>query len=269
MQSVLGMALAVALALVTAAAQAAETVRVGGTGVGLAWAGKAARMLEAQNREVHIEVLPSLGTPGGLRALLAGAIEVGLAARSLKEDETAKGLREAACLRSAFAFATSRPAAPGIQLSDLSRIYGDPNPLWPDGQPIKVILRSPAGSENSYLASLHPGVGDALAAAAKRLGIPVGNTDQENVELLARTEGSFGMTTTLQAKAENLALTLLSVDGVEATPKTLADGSYPMPMNLCFVLPPKPSAGAETFIAFLRSDAGRWLARTYGAEPLD
>ncbi len=266
LKSMLTFVAAAGLSIAASAADAAETVRVGGTGVGLAWAGKAGRLFEAQDPgNARIEVLPSLGTPGGLRALVAGDIEVALAARPLNDGERAQGLREAACLKSAFVFATSRPAAPGIALADLPGIYARPDPRWPDGQPLKIILRSPSGSENAYLASLQPGMEEAIATASRRLGIPVGNTDQENVELLVRTAGSFGMTTLLQVRAEDVPLTPIAVNGIRPTATTIADGSYPMPMSLCVVLPAAPAAAADRFVLFLRSPPARELAAAYGA----
>lgn len=249
------------------AGAAQETVRVGGTGVGLALSRAIGDALHAANPDINTEVLPSLGTPGGLNALAAGAIDVSIAARALKDSERAAGARPAACLTTAVVFATSRPAAPGIALAQLPDIYSNPAPVWPDGQQLKVILRSPAGSENPYLARLVPGMGQALAAAFKRMDVPVGATDQENADLAQRIEGSFAIMTLLQIKAEGLRMTPLAVGGVMPEPATIADGSYPLPIDICFVVPPQPTAGAVAFVEFVRSDAGREIIRRHGCAP--
>lgn len=253
--------------LAAAGARAEEPVRIGGTGIGLALSRHLGEALHAADPAFKTDVLPSLGTPGGIKALNAGAIDVAIAARPLKTDEAATGIHEAACLTTALTFATSRSAAPGIDLAGLPKIYANPDPSWPDGQPLKVILRSPAGSENPYLVRLVPGMAVALAAAFDRPGIPVGVTDQENAALAMRTEGSFAIMTLLQIKAEKLALTPLAVNGVEPAPATLADGRYPMPIRVCYLLPAKASAGADKFIAFVRSQPGQEIIRRNGSEP--
>lgn len=246
---------------------AADAVRVGGTGIGLQLAHILGDALAAADPTVATTVLPSLGTPGGIKALGAGAIDVAIAARPLKDEEKAIGIGEAACLTTALVFVTSREKAPGISLSSLPRLYADADPRWPDGQPLKVILRSPAGSENPYLMRLVPGMEEALAAAFRRPGIPVGATDQENAALAAQIEGSFAIATLLQIKAEKLKLVPLAIDGVEPGPKTLADRTYPMPNRVCFLLPAKAAPGAAKFIAFARSPAGEEIIRRHGGEP--
>ena len=129
---------------------------------------------------------------------------------------------------------------------------------------MKLILRSPSGSENPYLVGLVPELEAALATAFKRSGLPVGATDQENVALATRIEGSFAIATLLQIRAEELTLTPVSVNGVEPKSSTLADGSYPMPIRVCFLLPARPTAGAEKFVKLLQSPVGQEEVRRNG-----
>lgn len=261
--------LAATLVLAAEAAQAKDVVRVGGTGIGLAFSRIAGDHLMAIDDSIQTEVFPSLGTPGGLKALAAGDLDVAITARPLSEGERTKGFREAACMTTALVFATSRPAAPGIKLAELPEIYSDPSPRWPDGQPLKIILRAAAGSENPYLVKLVPGMEAALAAAFRRPGIPIGATDQENADLAQRMAGSFAIMTLMQIRSERLEMTPLPVNGVTPSAATLAERSYPMPLPLCYVLPVSPAQGALRFVAFMRSTAGRELARLHGGEPTE
>ncbi|WP_316978829.1 PstS family phosphate ABC transporter substrate-binding protein [Shumkonia mesophila] len=253
--------------LLAAPVPAEETVRVGGTGIGLELSRLIGQALHAADPGVATVVLPSIGTPGGIKALAAGAIDVAIAARPLKVAEKVTGIREAACMTTALVFATSRKTAPGLTLEALPGIYADPTPRWPDGQPLKVILRSPAGSENDYLVQRVPALEGALAAAFRRPGIPVGATDQENAALATSIAGSFAIATLLQIRTERLALTALALDGVEPAPETLADGRYPMPLRVCFLLPGSATAGAAQFIAFTQPPAGQEILRRHGSEP--
>ena len=55
-----------------------------------------------------MEIVPSLGTSGGISALADGILEVAVSSRSLKPEEADKGLREIATARRPFVLATSR-----------------------------------------------------------------------------------------------------------------------------------------------------------------
>src|SRR4051794_37561477 len=70
--------------------------------------------LAAADRSMRIEVLPSLGTPGGLKALAERAIDVAVIGRSLKAEEKAAGAVEATCMSTPLVFASSHPAPAGI-----------------------------------------------------------------------------------------------------------------------------------------------------------
>ena len=59
-------------------AQAAETrLRIGGTGAALGVMSRLAAAFAEQEPGVAVEVLPSLGSSGGIRALGEGAIDIG------------------------------------------------------------------------------------------------------------------------------------------------------------------------------------------------
>lgn len=244
---------------------AAEVVRVGGTGMALAALRLAGDRLAAQDSAIRVEVLTSLGTPGGLRALSEGAIDVAVTGRSLAAQERADGTTEAGCVATPLLFASSHPAPSAIAKVDLPKIYASPAPTWPDGTPLKILLRSRAGSENAYLAAAVPGMEAALDIAYKRPGVPILTTDQENADVAARTSGSFAIMTLLQIRAERLALRPVALDGVAPTPENLAEGTYPLQASVCIVLPPSPTPAATRFVAFLKSPQGETLIRSLGA----
>lgn len=240
-------------------------VRIGGTGMALAAMQQLGDSLSATDRQVRVEVLPSLGTPGGLRALSEGAIDVAVAGRPLKAEERAKGLVEAGCLTTALVFASSHPNPTGVSKADLPAIYADESPVWPDGQPLKLLLRSRAGSENAYLSAAIPGMAAAIDKAYSHSGVPVATTDQENADLAQRTAGSLAIMTLLQLRSERLNLRLVALDGVTASATTLADKSYPMTARICAVLPASPTPAAAKFAAHMRSADGAALIQSMGA----
>src|SRR5690348_7534409 len=68
-------------------------IRIGGTGMALATMRRIADALVAGDPDIAIDILPSLGTGGGVSAAAAGAIDVALSARQLNDAERAKGLQ--------------------------------------------------------------------------------------------------------------------------------------------------------------------------------
>jgi ABC-type phosphate transport system substrate-binding protein len=82
-------------------AAAADTLRLGGTGAAIG-------MLQQVGTEftaitgVKVEVIPSLGSTGAVRALGDGWLDIAVPARPLKPDEAAAGLRQVEVLRTAL-----------------------------------------------------------------------------------------------------------------------------------------------------------------------
>ena len=262
-----------ALALTLCAAQPAladgAVVRIGGTGIALAAMQQVGASLTAAEPGLRVEVLPSMGTPGGIKALTEGAIDLAVVARALKPEEKAKGVAEAACITTALVFASSHKAALGITKAQLPDLYADAAPQWADGLPLKIILRSRAGSENPYLVAAIPAMGPALDAAFKRPGMPIASTDQDNAKLAAQIPGSFAVMTLLQLKAEKLDLRALDLDGIAASAATIANGTYPFPIRICALLPSEAAPAAARFVAHLRSKAGKTIVESLGAAPSD
>jgi phosphate transport system substrate-binding protein len=243
-------------------------IRIGGTGMALAAMQQAGASFSAVEAGIQVTVLPSLGTPGGLKALAENVIDLAVTGRPLKSDEKAKGAVEAGCTTTPLVFASSHPAPNGVAKADIAGFFSSIQPAWRDGKPLKVILRSRAGSENDYLKAAIPGMTEALDAAYTRPDIPVATTDQENAEQAARIAGSFAVMTMLQMYGEKLNLRPVALDGVVPSAATLADKSYPLSATVCLVLPATAKAAASRFVAHLKSASGQALLKSLGATPL-
>jgi phosphate transport system substrate-binding protein len=242
-----------------------NTVRIGGTGIALAALREVATSLTAIDPAIQVDVLPSMGTPGGIKALAEGAIDIAVVARPLKADEKAKGIAEAVCMTTALIFASSHKGATGLTRTQLPALYADASPKWPDGTPLNVILRSRSGSENPYLAAAIPAMGPALEAAFKRPGLPVASTDQDNARLAGQISGSLAVMTLVQARGERLDLTTLPFDGVAATAEAIANKTYPFPIRICLAVANESTKATARFMAHLRAPAGKALIESLGA----
>jgi phosphate transport system substrate-binding protein len=234
---------------------AAATLRLGGTG-------SASEMLRQVGAEftaasgVKIEVVPSLGSTGAIRALTDGLLDMAVPARPLEADEPAKGLRQVAVLRTAYVFATSHSKPNGLQVADLVRIFAAEKPAWADGTPIRIILRPPSDTDTALLADLFPGMRQALEAARKRVAVPTAATDQDNVDLAERTPGSLTGTTVTQLQTEHSKLRIVALDGIEPTLANFESGAYRFTKKLYVIVPRNSSAEAQRFVEFLRSPQG-------------
>jgi len=251
------------------AVRANDLVRIGGTGMGLRAMERLGEQFTRANDDAAVRVLPSLGTAGGINALIDGAIEIALAARQITPGEQQKGLAQAACMTTALVFATSKAPSnmdEDITSERLPAIYADPHPLWPDRTPIKIVLRSRTASEVPYLVEKIPAMASAFEQAYKRGGLPVGLTDQENVGLAVQMQGSLAITTLLQIRAENIALRPLRFDGVAPTDITLANSRYPLPLQMCLFVTATPARSAARFVAHMKTPQGAALLRSLGAE---
>jgi phosphate transport system substrate-binding protein len=153
-------ALWLSFALSPANAEPAE-LRAGGTGA----ATELLRRLGAEfGKETgyRTDVVASLGTTGGLRALADGLLDIAVAGRPLKAEEQAKGLKVALVFRTPFVVATSVRTPGGLSSADVVRAFADPDLAWADGTPIRVILRPRSESDVTLMTSLFPGLAGAM-----------------------------------------------------------------------------------------------------------
>lgn len=258
--------LAAMLAIGASHSAAAETVRAGGTGAATEMLKRLGAAFAASD-EVKIEVVPSLGTSGALRAVADGALDIAVAGRSLRPEETAQGLREVFVVRSPFGLATSRPNPDGMKASEIAKTFASPGARWTDGTPIRLILRPKSDSDTPLLASLFPGMGKAIDEARRRPDVPTGATDQDNADLAESIPGSLAGAALTQVALEKRNLRFVSIDGVPPTVENLERGTYPYAKVMRLVTSAARSPAAARFIAFLASAEGKRLLRDANALP--
>lgn len=264
-----GAVLAVLFGPIPNAADAAERVRIGGTGVALASMSAAGEKLAARTPPLAVEVLPSLGTPGGVRALIDGKIDIALLARPLLAEEAAKGAREMRCLVTPLVFATTHATATGLSRATLAAAYAEIAPKWDDGTPLKIVLRSKSSSEVPFLFKAFPELEAPIQAAHKRPGMPIGATDQDNAEIAEKTEGALAIITLMQIRSERRRLRALAIEGVVPDADTVENRLYPLGFRVCLAQLAEGSPAAAQFIAYLDSAPGRSLMRSLGAVSYD
>ncbi|MBL8673238.1 MAG: substrate-binding domain-containing protein [Alphaproteobacteria bacterium] len=244
-----------------------EEATIGGTGGALGLARALGADFSAASPADNLKVLPSLGSTGAMRALLDGAIDLGLSARPLEPAEAARGAREVACVRTPLAFVSSLESARAIEVARLPALFADPRPTWPDGSPLRIILRTRLDADTNYLISVVPGLSAAVEAARRRPESPSAATDQDNMELAAMVPGSLTQATLVQLVTEGIKLRVLAVNGIMPSVETLESGRYPLVRRLCIIAGQSVSGVAQRFVSHVLSQRGASILRESGGLP--
>jgi phosphate transport system substrate-binding protein len=257
------------LAAAFPAAVAAETVKVSGTGSAIGGMKLLAEAYRKENPEVTVVFPTSMGSSGGIRAAMAGRLDIGLSARPLSPQEQARGARQRPYARTAFVFgANTAVKRTGITLAEIIDIYAGRKTAWNDGAPLRLVLRPASDSDTFALGRISPEMADAAAQAQKREGLTVAMTDQECAEAIERTPGAIGTTTLALVVSEKRKIRILSLAGIVPSTAAVRDGSYPHTKTFFLVTGPNPSPAAERFIRFVLSPAGKSILARVGCVPL-
>jgi phosphate transport system substrate-binding protein len=232
---------------------------MGGTGSGTALLQELVKVFPAKSPErapeLRIEVVtPSLGTSGALKALASGRIELALLARLPKKEEQCAGLVVTPWAQTPVVLATSTGVREaGFSPRSLVEVLTGKASQWEDGAPIRLVLRLANESDILALAALSSDVKNALNAALSNPATVKAETDQEAVQLLERTTGSFGPTTLGLLKLSDSVLHPFSFNGIKPSVAAMTSGQYPLSKTLYLAYREPLSPAARPFVDWLRS----------------
>lgn len=240
-------------------------IRIGGSGGALGAMKTIAAAFKKTNPRADVVVLPSLGTSGGIKAVIAGSLDIGLSSRPLKDTERAQGAVAVEYGRTPFVFvAAPKVVVSNITLRELIDIYAGKTGAWLDGKPLRLVLRPEGDSDTKMLRRMSPAMDAAVTAAHARAGMIFAVTAQESMNAVEKVPGALGVATLDQIISEKRAVKLLSFEGVTPSPGAIAGGKYPYFKPAYMITGPKPSRPAREFIAFVRSRAGQEILARSG-----
>jgi len=244
-------------------------VRIGGVGTALTTMQKIARAYEKTHKGSKVEVVPNLGSTGGIKGVIDGALDIGLSGRPLTQEEKARGLAEQEYAMTPFVFVSNNRSAQGLTVGELVAIYGGKKTAWPDGSRIRLVLRPEKDSDTMLLRGISPEMDRAVKAAHSRPGMIMAITDQECISTISRTPDSFGSTTLAQVVSEGHSLNVLPLDGIRPSLKTASSGKYPFTKRLLIIAMTPPRPEARDFISYIFSEQGRRILSRNGNIPAD
>ncbi|MBA3599162.1 MAG: substrate-binding domain-containing protein [Methylibium sp.] len=253
-----------ALALPTPAR--AETIRLGGTGAALRTMTVLAQAYMKVEPSFQLEIVPNLGSSGGIKALTTGATQIAVASRGTKAEERAAGVRAFEYGRTAFVLATAKDNVRALTLTQVADLYAGRQTKWSDGQPVRLVLRPASDVDTPLLASFSPSVKEALATAMAREGMVTAMTDQDSADAIERLPGGLGTSSLALLMSEHRRARALPIDGVEPTVGNVASGRYRYVKPLYLLFKDGAPASVVRFIAFVGSDAGRRILTETGTD---
>jgi phosphate transport system substrate-binding protein len=256
---------ACALWTVSSAHGQSQEIKIGGTGAALGTMQLLAQAYARVQPDTKITVLPSMGSGGGIKAALAGAVQLAVSARPLSEGEIKAGAVGVEYGRTPFVFATAATnKVTGITTQNLVEFYAGTVDHWADGSKLRLVMRPIGDSDSETIKNISPAMRDAKSAAEQRKGMVFSVTDQETAASIEKISGAIGPSTLALLLSEKRPLKALALDGVTPSPQTLANGRYPLYKDVLLITGPKSPPEAHGFINFVRSPAGREILQQTG-----
>ena len=223
-----------------------------------------------QYPEKKVMLHESIGSSGGVQAVLDGAIDLGLISRDLTAQERQAALELVPYAWVAVVFA-SHPSVPVRDLSqqEVLAMYSGAQARWPDGTAVTVLQREAGDSAHLIAGRAIPGflAVDELARTEQRWRMLF--HDRAMQEALMGTPGAIGLSDLGGVKIQNLAIKILSFNGIEASQDQVLSGRYPLHKPLSFVCQKPVSAPIQHFIDFVQSSAGKRMIEDSGYIALD
>lgn len=247
-----------------------STLKIGGSGTDLATMKLLVAPFSRAHPGIRVTIVePSLGSSGGIKAVAAGALNIGLSSRPLKESERRSGLHETAYAKSPLVFATLRfHGQTNLSYPEIADIYRGRRTAWPDGSRLRLILRPDSDSDTIVLRDSVPEMKSVLDEAYRHQGFPIAATDQDSADQIAAIPGGVGTSVLCLLLTEKRPLKVFTLNGVAPSPETVANGKYPLVKTLYLVTPAAPNAATKKFLVYLRSDEAVKILRGTGHLPL-
>ena len=233
-----------------------------------------ARALGAAFRAAHpgaprVVVEDSIGSGGGIRAAVDGAVDVGMVSRPLSSREAGWPLLVLPIGRDAVVLAKNPDVAvTGLTSAEVVAMYEGQKRAFADGTPVAVLLRDRGESANLALDAAIPGMAQARERALA-LGFRVLYHDDAMAAALAVTPGAIGVFSLGLQRASRIPIKVLDLDGRTPSAASVRDGSWPLVRPLCLVIRADRLEHTRRFLEFVVSAPSRQVITDVGYLPLD
>ena len=244
-------------------------VRIGGSRSGTGGMRLLAQAFMRAHPTFAVEVESSFGSAGGIRALIAGRVDLVVTDRAPTSAELAKRpMRSVEYARTPVAIAVHKKLGlAALTSSQLAGLFGPGADRYPNGMRARAVLRPFDDADTEELKAFSPEVSSAVDAALRRPGMLYADTDGDAADLVEHTPGAFACIALALIESEGRPLTALAIDGVTPTVAHLVDGSYPHFKTLYMIVRADAGTNTNLFVAFVQSDEARAILRANGHLP--
>lgn len=245
-------------------------LEIPGTGACEECLGHLATAFNRAHPGLTVEVPPSVGSRGGIKAAGDGRAVLGRVARKINDSETGLGLSYLPFAKDAVVFAVGEKVeVTDLTPAQLADIFSGKTANWQqvggNEAPVRVLYREEGDSSLSAIQ-------ESLAPFASLTFAPQGKCayhDHEMISLLNKFPTSIGFATnSCLAKPDNQARPI-AVDGAAPTSENVRSGRYQLVCEYALVYKQaKLNDLAKEFIDFIFSDAGKQILAEHGIVPL-
>lgn len=249
-----------------------STIIMAGSGTTLPINGIMVKEFARERSEIKIEIPPSIGTEGAIRAVAEKEIPIGLASRELQKKEEKLPVKLIPYAKTPIVIGAHQNVSDdNITYQELVQIYRGKKTRWSDGREIIVLTRQPGDSINVVLEREIPNFKAAYQESYQAKRWITLFTDKEANRILAEVPKAIGVSDLGSIVTEKLPIKILNVAGVAPTTENIKNGKYVLFKTLYFVLPEKGKINPEVraYIDFVLSDRGKKILRANGYLPIE
>jgi phosphate transport system substrate-binding protein len=243
-----------------------QSITIAGTGDCQSLLRVLAKAFNKSFEDARIRIPDSIGSSGGIKALIDGKVDLARVARPLKPHEQKKGLSYHLFAKNPVVFVV-HPDVKSLDNLDVGQIidiYAGKTNRWEQlgGSQGKIyaLTREPGDSSLSIINGQVPGFKDIAKSAAK-----VYFSTPETVEALVRHKNTIGFIPLTEVKGTGLRV--IKVNAVSPSVENVTMGKYKLTTSFAIVSKGKLSGFAKTFVNYLYSAPGRVIITEFGAIP--
>jgi phosphate transport system substrate-binding protein len=251
-----------------APAVAQDRVVIGGAGVPVPSMQALGEAYQAKHRDRHVEITAKpLGSTGGIRAVRAGALTIGLTVRPLHDDER-DGLSYRPYARTPLVIG-AHAAVPVAGLTDAQfcDIFAGRITSWKDvggpDAPIVVLTRNDDGTKETFRAQVP--CFKTLKETPNAIVMTTPTAMTEALSLRRETIGLSDLAALIDGKRRFKAL---AFNGAAPTIEALQRGDYPLYKTFGVVTAGEPSGAVRHFLDFVTSVDGERVMSRHGLVPV-
>jgi phosphate transport system substrate-binding protein len=240
------------------AVYAEEKISIAGAGGLISLVTELAKAYMAENKGVVIEVnQKSIETKGGIMSAAEGRVDIGMAARHLKDDEKKLGINATEIARVANVIGVNKSVTvTEITSENLCKIYSGAITKWSDlkgsAEPILALTRPDADATMDVIRKNIACFKDLKQPQSVAM-VP---THPEMTKILSNRPHTIGFTDTIAIDDAGGAIIALKLDGVAPTAENVKNGKYKLIKNMNLIVKGTPNPNVKAFIDFVKGPKG-------------